>query len=80
RPESLHCYLGEDAPGTKVDTPTAVPTMSMQLHDLAGGRGNFVVLEATIKELDWLALRRSGNLRARFHWTGEDWDFSWLVP
>ncbi|MCB9950964.1 MAG: hypothetical protein H6824_08270 [Planctomycetaceae bacterium] len=80
RPESLHCYLGEDAPGTKVDTPSVVPTMSIQLHDLAGGRENFAVLEATIKELDWLALRRSGNLRARFHWTGEDWDFSWLVP
>lgn len=80
RPESLHCYLGEHAPGTAIEHPRQFSGPEPTLTELAGGRPNFVVLQAQILQLDWLALRRSGNLRARFSGEPADWHAEWLMP
>lgn len=81
RPESLHCYLNECAPGTVLAEKPRPIANSLQLTELAGGRQNFVVLRALVLEFDWLQLSRTGNIRARFSWHGDAVPQSaWLMP
>lgn len=49
-------------------------------HDLECGAEHFSVLRFTATRLEWLYLAAAGHRRARFAWTGADWQGQWLVP
>jgi pyridoxamine 5'-phosphate oxidase len=78
-------YLAQLPPGTPVAEPTSglpdflrnkVPALARSQK----GRKNFMAIACRIDTIDWLILKKLGNLRARFTWQGESWQSSWLVP
>jgi hypothetical protein len=62
-------YLGQDAPGT-------VKCESVNATMMRSQKNYFTVLNATVTEMDWLELGRSGHRRARI--LTESWE--WLTP
>jgi hypothetical protein len=79
-------YLTEPGPGVPVETAT-----NGFSGDLANGRipatveteparNQFTVLVTDVQEFDVLHKRADGNRRARFVWTGERWESTWLAP
>lgn len=78
-------YLAQVPPGTPVDTPPSglpdflrnkIPALTQSRK----GRKNFLAIAGRIDTIDWLILKKTGNLRARFNWDGERWHSTWLVP
>jgi hypothetical protein len=78
-------YCAVEPPGTSIELPSAglpdfllnkVPT----LLNTESGRKNFMVIAGQIKSLDWLQLSILGNRRARFDWTPDGLQATWLVP
>jgi pyridoxamine 5'-phosphate oxidase len=74
RPFSRMCYAIVPAPGTPVATPPPAP------RDEAGGRAHFAALTLTFARMEWLWLAAGGHRRARFTWTPEGEEATWLVP
>jgi hypothetical protein len=62
-------YLSTDAPGTELPVGQEEPSRVTGTHHLA-------ILVASVQEIDWLELRRSGHRRATF---GQD-TWEWQVP
>lgn len=44
------------------------------------GAEHFSVLRLDVDRVEWLYLAAAGHRRARFEWTGADWQGQWLVP
>lgn len=71
---SRACYTAAHAPGTQVDTPPAAPVYG------ENGVDHFGVLIAEYAEMEVLKLSSGGHRRARFFWTGETFQDTWLAP
>ena len=71
---SRRCYLAAAAPGLVLaghDEQSAIKN---------DGFDNFAVITCEISAIDWLFLRASGHLRARFDWNSDHWDGKWIAP
>ncbi|MBI4183269.1 MAG: flavin-binding protein [Proteobacteria bacterium] len=82
---SRRAYLAPAAPGTPSPGPTSglpgpVEGRVPSEEEARPGFANFAVVETRVERLDWLALDRAGNRRARFLWTGEGFSGEWLTP
>lgn len=82
---SRAAYAAQLIPGTKTDAPTNALADDFFERDLPGtdyARENFLVLDATVTEMEVLQLHRAGHRRALFTWqeTNQDWESHWLVP
>lgn len=74
RPTSLVCYQQVEPPGSPLNTPRSLASPDTD------GFANFVVIAATVQELDWLYLAHEGHRRARCTWTSTGAHATWLAP
>jgi len=83
---SLRGYLAPYSPGTacqqpEPNLPEFVINRIPSRDELIAGRDNFAVISCVVETMEWLLLRRQGNLRARFCYqpTGT-MTSEWLAP
>ena len=80
---SRKCYLVDNGPGTKSETPTSglkpeLDNFEFTMEQSEVGYKNFTVIQCKIKSMEWLYLAAKGHRRARFDLeTNKD---TWLVP
>jgi len=78
-------FCTEQPPGTPLLRPSSGLSERL-LKDLPklissnAGREHFAAIIGHVAYMDWLQLRPSGNLRARFQWDADLPDASWIVP
>lgn len=86
RLESRRCYLAPEAPGlTKahqtVNLPDDLRERPPTEDEADRGRSNFAAIVATVRVIDWLCLRSTGNLAARFVFDADGLaESTWLTP
>lgn len=74
---SRHYYKVVQTPGEPLDDPENAE-FDAEMAD--SGKANFAVLELDISGFEWLYISDNGHRRARFDWTGKEWQGTWLVP
>ena len=82
---SRQCYLGDEAPGTKISVPSSGLTKDIDnskytLKQSEIGYKNFCVIETFITSIEWLYLARKGHRRAYFTLTNGSVNKKWLIP
>lgn len=82
---SLRGYLAPYPPGTirnssEFNLPKSVLGRIPDRSELAAARNNFAVISCEVQSIEWLYLRREGNLRALFEYSGDDVKTDWLAP
>lgn len=80
---SRKCYLVDEGPGTKSDTPTSglrpeLDNFEFTLEQSEQGYKNFTVIQCNIKSMEWLYLAAKGHRRARFDLVLNQ--ETWLTP
>lgn len=78
-------YLTALPPGHPIDAPSSGLTGAfsekvLKSLDPDAGRENFAVIQGRMEQMDWLVLGATGHLRARFSWSQNNSEASWLVP
>ncbi|MFZ7110848.1 MAG: pyridoxamine 5'-phosphate oxidase family protein [Desulfatiglandales bacterium] len=78
-------YCGEIPPGSPSEQGTSgLPDFLRdkvpKVFDHSMARKNFAAIVCRFDEMDWLLLRLTGNIRAKFHWDGNRMDASWVIP
>jgi pyridoxamine 5'-phosphate oxidase len=78
-------YCAENPPGSPAEKPTSgIPDLLLNkashLLDTEDIRKNFAVIVCQFDEMDWLLLKLTGHIRARFSWKNDRLDGSWVVP
>ena len=78
-------YCAAEPPGTPIERPSSgIPDFVLDkvptLLESNRGRKNFVVIASRIDSMDWLILRTFGNRRARFDWTENKLNATWVIP
>ena len=78
-------YSAENPPGSPTEKPVSGPP-----DLLRGGaskrsghpdaRKNFAVIVCRFDDLDWLSLKLTGHIRAKFHWEDHRLNASWVIP
>lgn len=76
-PGSRAGYRQATGPGRPLPAPSAPDSLP---RDEGAAFGDFVAVEIVFHCLDWLALSRHGNRRARFSWQGGGCDARWIAP
>lgn len=78
-------FCAEQPPGTPLSRPSS--GISQRLlkglpNLMAGnaGREHFAAIVGQVDDIDWLQLRPTGNVRARFQWNDGRLSASWIVP
>jgi pyridoxamine 5'-phosphate oxidase len=75
--------------GTPPGSPTAKPSMDSlsflkdkvpKLLDHPEARENFAVIVCRFDQMDWLLLKLTGHIRAKFHWKDNRINASWVIP
>lgn len=80
RPLSRACYRQAEAPGSVINAPHLAAS-SGGLEEGEVGFENFVQVQITVREIEWLYLAHSGHRRAKFVRTAEGSVSSmWLAP
>ncbi|MEL7048920.1 MAG: pyridoxamine 5'-phosphate oxidase, partial [Pseudomonadota bacterium] len=79
RSQSLICYRQSQPPGTAIAAPDRASQYATSPAPDAGYE-NFTVVNATIEEIEWLYLAKSGHRRAKFSWADDYWGRTWLTP
>ena len=74
---SRECYWVVQAPGSEVDAPQGA---QFDAGLAGGGRDNFAPMRARIESIEWLYLSAHQHRRARFVFTPDGVDATWLVP
>lgn len=74
---SRHYYKVVQTPGEPLDDPE---NAEFDAAKTDSGKANFAVLELDIIGFEWLYISDNGHRRARFDWTGKEWQGTWLVP
>lgn len=79
------CYITEPDPGSKLidynefleDT-----TVNGEINqkNIEEGKMNFSVVETRINSIEWLYLRSSGHIRAKYNLTEESFKGEWIAP
>jgi len=85
RPQHRINYSSEIPPGAPAEKPTSgLPDFlhhtAAKLLDHPAARQNFAVIVCRFHELDWLLLKLSGHIRAKFHWEDNRMNASWVIP
>lgn len=80
---SRKCYLVDEGPGTKSDTPTSglrpeLDNFEFTFEQSEQGYKNFTVIQCNIKSMEWLYLAAKGHRRARFDLALNQ--KTWLTP
>ena len=85
RPTNRINYCAEIPPGSPADKPVSgLPDFLRhkvpKLFDHPEARGNFAAIVCRFDEMDWLLLKLTGHIRAKFHWEGNRVNASWIIP
>lgn len=78
-------YCAEGPPGSLISKPTSgLPDLlqdkaSILLHGTAA-RKNFAAIVCQFDEMDWLLLKLTGHMRAKFYWNNSRLEASWVIP
>jgi pyridoxamine 5'-phosphate oxidase len=78
-------YCAEIPPGSPIEEPiSGVPDFlrdnTSKLLNVPKARKNFAVIACRFEEMDWLLLRLTGHMRAKFHWKDDRLNGSWVIP
>ena len=78
-------YCAETPPGTPAEKPTSglpdfLRAKAQQLLDIPEARKNFAVIVCRFDEMDWLLLKLTGHIRAKFYWKDDRMDATWVIP
>jgi pyridoxamine 5'-phosphate oxidase len=78
-------YCSEFTPGSPTDKPiSGLPDFlrgkAPILLDHSDARKNFAAVVCRFDEMDWLLLKLTGHIRAKFHWRENRLDASWVIP
>ena len=78
-------YCAETLPGTPTEKPASgLPELlrdkARQLRDVPEARKNFAVIVCRFDEMDWLLLKLTGHIRAKFCWKDGAMEASWVIP
>lgn len=78
-------YCAEIPPGSPSEKPSSglpdfLRDKAPKLLDGLEGRKNFAVIVCQFNEMDWLLLKLTGHMRAKFHWHDNRMDGSWVIP
>jgi pyridoxamine 5'-phosphate oxidase len=78
-------YCAQTPPGSPTEKPTSglpdfLREKAQQLRDVPEARKNFAVIVCRFDEMDWLLLKLTGHIRARFYWKDNRIDASWVIP
>jgi len=78
-------YCAQIPPGSSTERPTSglpdfLRDKTSKLFDGSLSRPNFAVIVCKFDEMDWLLLRLTGHIRAKFHWRHDGTDASWVIP
>ncbi len=82
---SRKCYLTKYGPSAEIDfcddgIAEHLAGRIPSLDESENGRKNFVVIQNTILEIDWLYLSSKGHQRAKFKFSKEAVTSKWLAP
>lgn len=78
-------YCAGTPPGSATPKPTSgLPDLlgdkGSKLLDGSEVRKNFAAIVCQFDEMDWLLLKLTGHIRAKFHWKDNRMDASWVIP
>jgi len=78
-------YCAEIPPGSPAEKPTSglpgfLRDKAPKLFDHPEARKNFAVIVCRFDQMDWLLLKLTGHLRAKFHWEDNRINLTWAVP
>jgi len=78
-------YCAETPPGSPTEKPTSglpdfLRDKAAKLLDGPEARKNFAAIVCRFDEMDWLLLKLTGHIRAKFHWKDNRMDSSWVIP
>jgi pyridoxamine 5'-phosphate oxidase len=78
-------YCAGIPPGSPTEKPTSgIPDFlrekAPKLFDVPEARKNFAAIVCRFDEMDWLLLKLTGHIRAKFLWTDNRLDASWVIP
>ncbi len=78
-------YSAEFPPGTPAGKPTSgLPGFSRdkksEVFHSPEARKNFAAIVCRFDQMDWLMLKLTGHLRAKFLWKGNHVDATWVIP
>ncbi len=80
RAQSRLCYEQGPAPGAAIDGPLPELPVEQRFAVADAGQKNFAVLMATVDRIEWLYLAIEGHRRARWTWSEDGWQGTWLAP
>ncbi len=78
-------YCAEIPPGSPTEKPTSgLPGLlrdkTTKLLNHPEARKNFAAIVCRFDQLDWLLLKLTGHIRAKFHWEDHRVNASWVTP
>lgn len=78
-------YCAESPPGSPVEKPTSglpdfLRDKAPKLLDGPKTRKNFAAIVCRFDQMDWLLLKPTGNMRAKFSWENSRLDAFWVIP
>lgn len=78
-------YCAEDPPGSPLEKPASgLPDFLLRkapkVLEYPEARKNFAAIFCRFDQMDWLSLKLTGNLRAKFHWEDDRFNAAWVIP
>ncbi len=78
-------YCSETTPGSPTGKPSLDSSSFLsdkipKLFDHSEARKNFAVIVCRFDQMDWLLLKLTGHIRAKFHWKDNRINASWAIP
>lgn len=78
-------YCAEIPPGSPTEQPSSglpdfLREKAAKLLDVPEARKNFAAIVCRFDEMDWLLLKLTGHIRAKFRWKDNRMDASWVIP
>lgn len=78
-------YCAATPPGSPTEKPTSglpdfLREKAPKLLDHPEARKNFAAIVCRFDQMDWLLLKLTGNIRAKFHWVDNRIEASWVIP
>jgi len=78
-------YCAETPPGSPTEKPASgipdfIREKAPKWLDAPEARKNFAAIVCRFDEMDWLLLKLTGHIRAKFSWKDDRMDASWVIP